>query len=59
MMCSMSPPVGFGKKCPKIVGYKVSETFTTTLQTLMDELKLELYLTIIPWARVGYEMINS
>ena len=24
VMCSMSPPVGFGKKCPKIVGYKVS-----------------------------------
>ena len=23
VMCSMSPPVGFGKKCPKIVGYKV------------------------------------
>ncbi|KAM7445212.1 hypothetical protein ABFA07_006340 [Porites harrisoni] len=22
VMCSMSPPVGFGKKCPKIVGYK-------------------------------------
>ncbi|XP_048587004.1 voltage-dependent calcium channel type A subunit alpha-1-like isoform X2 [Nematostella vectensis] len=22
MMCSMSPPVGFGKKCPRIVGYK-------------------------------------
>ena len=23
VMCSMSPPVGFGKKCPRIVGYKV------------------------------------
>ncbi|XP_068695384.1 voltage-dependent calcium channel type A subunit alpha-1-like isoform X1 [Montipora foliosa] len=22
VMCSMSPPVGFGKKCPRIVGYK-------------------------------------
>ncbi|KAK3737051.1 hypothetical protein QZH41_016673, partial [Actinostola sp. cb2023] len=47
MMCSMSPPVGFGKKCPKIVGYKrlikmnmpVNEdgavTFSTTLFALI------------------------
>ena len=23
MMCHMSPPVGFGKKCPKVLAFKV------------------------------------
>ena len=26
MMTTLSPPVGFGKKCPKIVAYKVKMT---------------------------------
>ena len=34
VMCSMSPPVGFGKKCPKIVGYKVCKFIYTWLNWL-------------------------
>ena len=25
LMCDMSPPVGFGRKCPKFIAYKVSK----------------------------------
>ena len=28
LMCDMSPPVGFGRKCPKFIAYKVSISTT-------------------------------
>ena len=40
LMCDMQPPVGFGKKCPRFLAYKVGSSlfFDYTHYLLLDSL---------------------